>query len=611
MSDRPCIVAEAVAAIIAAAPARVRKRLDRQPTAAQDWSWQKSDSQWLIRAGEETVALTVDATNRIAAAADVTCTCLLSPNCFHVLACVSSLVCVSGTGSASVAGTESVATEELAYAEQANTDAADIEDQVAITAEMRSAAHQTIHAIENVLTTGGRASGLVIQSSLLRAAHQCRARGLIDLSNTVIRISEGIRRLRADDDDTDSGALRRDIVTAILNARDVLRHEQLSVQVVGQVRRSFQPVKLSRLTGVIAEPILTLSGYAGVCVHLIAPDGRWFQVNQLQPGDAALIVRAYRGGIDLGALTLSAEKLSRASLDVQNLTASEDGRLGKGTKTRWAVRSNNGSPERSGKPLDRCERLNSPLSAQVDRAFSDSQRPGDDLVCFVGRIAGPQGGTLLMTEETTSETLRLGIAIDDQHVAFRKNLQLLARAPGMRLRVYGRLRHDSAGLIDALTIEPVNDDSDSPRLVLPDEWHERCHLGLDTLQRHHITRTERFASEVEFGESTSAANQPVVAQPLSRRTLAMVLGGRRAVPPFTSDSHRRDKRRLIQQAQPTAAELLDLLAISSSSETHETHFRSLTLAAAETYLASALKSFQHDGWRKRFVSEASSETEDL
>ena len=110
---------------------------------------------------------------------------------------------------------------------------------------------------------------------------------------------------------------------------------------VGTSRREYNPISVSRLDGWFAEPILTRSGYAGICVHLLAPDGRLFQVNELRPGDASLVMQAYRGGIDLGATTAPGSDLCRQLLAVQNLTAAEDGRLGKGKQTRWAIQHRN------------------------------------------------------------------------------------------------------------------------------------------------------------------------------------------------------------------------------------------------------------------------------
>src|SRR5262245_5182839 len=86
--ERPTIAPELVAAMIEATPDRVRRRLDRTPDAAASWAWKEIDEGWSVDAGGETVRLP---RGRVVAVEQVTCTCLLSPRCFHVLACLTCL----------------------------------------------------------------------------------------------------------------------------------------------------------------------------------------------------------------------------------------------------------------------------------------------------------------------------------------------------------------------------------------------------------------------------------------------------------------------------------------------------------------------------------------
>ena len=90
MDARPSVSSEVLATVIEDAPDRVRRKLDREPGVAADWNWQVSDSVCTIRAGEETVRL--NATNGVIEYVDdVCCSCLLSPRCYHLLACLSVL----------------------------------------------------------------------------------------------------------------------------------------------------------------------------------------------------------------------------------------------------------------------------------------------------------------------------------------------------------------------------------------------------------------------------------------------------------------------------------------------------------------------------------------
>ena len=88
MSPRPSIDAGLAAAVLGGAPARVTKRLDAAPAAAEDWTWTEApDGSWTIEAGGEQVTLQ-PVGGSITAAGQLTCTCLLSPRCFHLLATV-------------------------------------------------------------------------------------------------------------------------------------------------------------------------------------------------------------------------------------------------------------------------------------------------------------------------------------------------------------------------------------------------------------------------------------------------------------------------------------------------------------------------------------------
>ena len=89
MNDvRPTVSPQLLAAAIESAPDRVRRRLDRSPDAAAGWQWLLSGNDWTIDTGGEKVKLPRE---NIHALNQLSCTCLLTPNCFHVLACLTAL----------------------------------------------------------------------------------------------------------------------------------------------------------------------------------------------------------------------------------------------------------------------------------------------------------------------------------------------------------------------------------------------------------------------------------------------------------------------------------------------------------------------------------------
>jgi len=602
MNDRrPNITGELLAAMIDAAPGRVRKRLDREPTAAANWQWTRVGDEWTIVVGEESVRLKADNRQSVMDIEMLACSCLLSPKCFHLLAVVSSL------GIA-----EEVDTEDAVEVEVDADDTAGVD----ITTTMRRAAEQSLRSLEGLLVSGARASGLIVQSSLLRASHQARGEGLVNLSAALIRLTEGIQRLRAADEHADCQSLRRDTIVAIEAAHHLIHADSISADRLGYVRRPFTPNSLKRLTGVVAEPILTLSGYAGVVTHLIGDEGGCYQIVETRPGDAGLINQAYRGGIDLGGTTASAQVISRSRIDVQNLTSSPDGRLGKGTRTRWAIEP---SREIDAEEVSKLQgSWSGRLVDQITRMFDHAEsiemptRGGADLVCVRGHIVGASGKGVLFQPDDSSATLTLGIAMDNAAVKYRQNLQLLARCPGLAIELFARVRLDQAGWIDALSFRPLSDN-----LTFPETWSGRCHLGLDELKRHYFQNTQRFASDTDDRSNQRGVldcdEEPVrytgvdLFPGLQRRCVAAVIGGRGAVGSIGSSTHRRDHARLESRGQRTAADMLNLLATvcaespaatlrGSEKQTHEPFRRPLTLAVIDRYCREFRRHYEREKW---------------
>ncbi len=605
--SRPTITAAFLVKFIEAAPGRVRKRLDQQPDAATTWQWKQSENAWMISTGEETVRLQTDEGKPLEQTEAVSCSCLLSPKCFHLLACLTTL---------NIADETSVMTDQYDEAEKITSQEISSE-QTQVSAAMKQTAQQCLRAIDAVLVSGSRASGLIVQSSLLRAAHQARAEGLVNLSAALIRVTEGIQRLRAGDDHTDCTVLRRDMVATVHAAHALLSNEKIPTASLGYARRPFAPTSIKRVTGVLAEPILTLSGYAGVVTHLIGDDGLFYQVVETRPGDAVLVGQAYRGGIDLGGTTASAQTISRARIDVQNLTSSPDGRLGKGNKTRWAIHPV--ASVNTAETSPHTGRWSAPLEEQVRQVFEHAEqaewlpRGGWDLVSARGTVLGAIGNSVLFQVAESNVRLTLGISIDHQDLPFRENLQLLARCPGLAIEVYGRVRLDRAGWIDALSLRSL-----SAELVLPDSWAGRCHLGLDELKRQYFSNAERYATEVD--ESVNSGEKQKLPMPplrssattdlfpgLEQRCLAMVVGGRGAIGSVGSATHRRDQVRLRSRGQLNAIQMLDHLAIVCAeplmttqpqriSEQTNLPLRPITLAIVDHYCRTARNAYERDKW---------------
>jgi hypothetical protein len=580
-SSRPQISPLLLAEMIESMPGRVRKRLDAEPNVAQGWQWTLEEDRWLVAAGEETVELRSER-GVIASREHLRCSCLLAPKCFHVVACISVLSTVLSSAATNVDEDQAdlKATESASESTEEATEQAASDPQMVVTDEMRTAARLAQSAVAAVLRVGASRTGLLVQSSVLRAAHQCRESGLIALGNTLLRIVEGSGRLRSNRETADASALRDDLASALATSLAVIKQASAPKWLVGQARRTFDPIDVRKLEGACAEPILTLSGYAGVCVYLqgsLQGGDDLFTINELRPGDSQLVLQAYGGGIDLGTVAIDARRLCRSSLAVQNLTASSDGRLGKGKSTRWAIQSNRGATSRF-----REGRFALPLEEQIQHVFqrslmSEAQRHGGwDLVAFDAVVIGPRGAGVLVQVDQVNAPWRLMIAIDDAQLAYRENLSLLARCPGMPMRCIGRLRLGAAGEVDLIAIAPLassSTDTDPnveaasegrPNMAFPPQWEGVCNVGLDRLQRQHFVGIQRWSDETTFGDDKSRQDAPGDGlDSLRRRLNGLAIGGRVAVPALGSSTHRREQRRLQQSYQTTAAQLLEVLAISA------------------------------------------------
>ncbi len=557
---RPKITPFFLSQLVEQAPGRVRKRFDSEPAIADSWNWTRVENVWTVQANEETVRLQSPG-GVLSSLDDVSCSCLMSPKCFHILSCCSCLPLEHSPVD------EEPTEQPLAGAESNLLKNLDVESRmVEVSEAMRASALLVRQSLSSVLRVGARNAGILLQSGLLRAGHSCRASDLYALSNTMLRIAEGVQRFRQQSDEADSLALKEDVASALFACHSLLNQRAIPKWIVGQPRRVFESLDVRKLNGIFAEPILTRSGFAGVTVYLQDPSkGGLHTVNDLRTGDASLIRQAYRGGIELGGITLEAKALCRSTFAVQELTVSEDGRLGKGKSTRWAT-----AKRECNDPLSD-GRFAASINVQLERLFSwmntpNEQRPGGwDLVALTGTVMGTHGSSILVGVEGSDRPWRLGIIIDSPELEYRHNLELIARCPRLQLRCLVRVREAAPYCADLLAIANVQsniaESQVAPRLELPKDWEGICNTGLDRLERHFIRGTERWSEEIALaGEYVSFDMNTKYTTPLERRLVGMVLGGRDAIPILGSKSHRRDCTQFKKLMLPMGAYLLDLLA---------------------------------------------------
>ncbi|MCA9196283.1 MAG: hypothetical protein KDA87_02055 [Planctomycetales bacterium] len=559
MSDRPKVDAAILSEIIDGAPDRIRRRLDRDPGAANQWQWALANGDCVtVQAGNETVHLAFPVVTTLS---QVKCSCLLSPHCFHIVACLTLLEIESTAGRNMDMDTDSVADSRDASPSVSSEESA--VELVQPSIEQISAASELTHSLDQLLQTGVLGAGVVVQSNFLRAIHQCRSVGLYRAAALSLRLVTGVRQVRQRTPDADLDQLAKDLVETL---QTVFRIANAPVESywIGTARRRYFPVNPGRLHGLLAEPILTRSGFAGVAVYFLAEDSKIYSVSNVRPGDAQVCRHAYQGGIDFGGIVEPAKRMSRSQYLGAELTASIDGRLGQGSKIKVVRQGDSSWSEPA-----IANRFAIPLEEQIDRIDrlgstpTDARPAGWDFVFLRAEVLGASGPELVIQPEASDSNLRLAVAIDSPDLEFRHNLEMLSHAPGMTVSFIGRMQPEDPAVVLALAMgvdarNHVESESDDcvPRLELNEDWLGRVNLGLDLMKRHRLLHG-LLRAHVLDERQTDCWEDPL--SPLRRRWIAMLLGGWIRQADANHQSVRHDVNLLQQSGFAAGAELLDAL----------------------------------------------------
>lgn len=552
-SRRPSISPGVLSAILSAAPERLQKKLDREPRAADAWEWTESNSGWTIKANEETVTIP---TQTIADIAQVQCSCLLSPRCFHVLAVLNTIQIES---SPSKDHAEEVS---QAFAETMS-EVAGQQNQPVEKLDLSPAQHSAIHlmfeSIAGVLSSGLRAAGSVQQSRLLRAIHECRSEGLYRLSAGGLRVMNSLRSLRDHHDGFSSAEAASDLHEVLEVCLRLQRQSEPVIQWIGIARRNFEPVQSLKLHSMFCEPLLTRSGYSGVVTWLIGDDGWIGSVSDVQPGNAKRIPQAWQSGVTLAGLSISHRELSQKCLLISRATRSVDGRLGGGESARAVVIDGQGW---DAAPI--VAKFSVPLAEQIRTAFlrqaeSDYLAPaGTDLLFFTAMVIGYSEFDLIVRPTDSDIPLKLAIAIDDDSLSFRSSLQTLSRAPGLTIRCIGRIDFRAPGRILLLAIAPevISNSSETGAPLLTTSSSERVYsIGLNGVTRAHLSKAEPHPVLLQAVAAMTTSIDHYD-DSLERWLRAIAVGGRHAIPHSLMTSASQDSARLKADLRPVSATLL-------------------------------------------------------
>jgi hypothetical protein len=401
----------------------------------------------------------------------------------------------------------------------------------------------------------------------------------------------------------------------VLATAQALRHSRgVHAQWIGTARRAYADIGSLSLSGLFTEPVVSAGGYAGAVTYLVDDNGVIWSLGDVAPGGVERCLMAYVTSRDLGEVSVDPRTLCRSGLYLQQATAAANRRLGTGQ--RLSASDADGS-RWSDPPLWRL--WETPFETQLDRCWAardappENRRAGDDFVFLRCTVMGAHQDTLLLatdSREPKADSLVLRGVAPSAHaeLAYRRNLGVLARSPGVTLLVIGRIVFSRPRTLQVLAVGTPPDDAalhlpvgappDDAGLHLPDEWTGRVNLGLDRLQSSHIRRSSGVT--VANSSPPRGGNGHVdPLDPLERRLRQILLGGSSTLAPSTWSGFARDEALLSSAHMPTAVNLLRQLReaplAEADAQTRRTHLAQAWLTA-RTYLTAAQTRLQRLSW---------------
>lgn len=538
------------------APARLVRKLDKNPQIARSWSWEEGAEGKTTVATDRGETVTLRPISGVLSAAEqVSCTCLLTPRCLHVLAVVTSLDVAEPSGP--------IAAQKAPPTESEPTE-------VELTDGQRKAAQAAWIAATAVVESGALGAGALTQAELLRAAHSCRGAGLYRLSSAGVRVFRSIRELKERSAAFSLSRLSSDLsemleCSYILSNDGQRRGQPLPHSLIGTARRRYEEAGSLHLFGLLSEPVVAAGGYAGVVTYLCDSDGRVFTTADVKPGPPSRASTAYSAPVSVGDVCSPHRDLCRQVLYLQHAKTSHDGRLSAGAKVK-AVRGGSSSWSDQGPSA----LFDAPLADQMERVARAvalppaERRAGADLLFLTGEVVGAsRAGVVLAVRSGQAQKplITLRAPSDHSFLEFNRNLERLGRLRGLPVRVAGRVQMDRPRWLTALALAPgLSDERSTPSLRLPTHWEGRVNMGLDPLQGAHI----EGAGAQHPGIEPADGSEPNPLELLRRRLDRMAIGGRATLPPEAREALEAEAARLRHAMMPSAAQLLRTLAESAN-----------------------------------------------
>src|SRR6266704_3949128 len=589
------------ATLLAAAPGRVRRRLDTDPDMAARWAWERDGAAWVVRAGTETVRIETEteaAASVVSAAEQLSCSCLLAPRCVHLLAVVAVLDPCDPEPETAAEPAGPPAEAEFAAAEAAGPGSMAIAEAgaqprvgaetpaVQLTPRQRAAATLAWRTGAQLLVTGASAAGAVLRGDLLRAAHACQEAGLHRLGAAAVRVATGVRDLATARPEFELARLAEDVAELLAVAWRLdaemtpdggapkahapapppAARPAPTLADIGVGRRHYEPVGTLRLHGLASEAVAATSGYAGVVTWLVDASGRVWSVSDVAPGPPSRAAAAYGSAVRLGQLALQHSELGRGTIIAQRASASADGRLGSGGGV-TAVRTGPSSWDDAALSARWAE----PLEDQLTRAWGLQELPvgerpaSADLLFLQVAACGPAPGGLALAVSNSRRRLEvLGVAPSAHaELAYLPNLRRLAEQ-AVPLRLLARVRANRPRTVALLA-------ASSPALQLPADWAGRVNLGLDRLTRSHFrTSSPAPRPSTEDGMAAPATHfsqldlTEAPLEALRRVALRLLIGGRATLGAVAARTLEVEAARLRRAELPSAAAQIERLAAAGT-----------------------------------------------
>ena len=148
-----------------------------------------------------------------------------------------------------------------------------------------------------------------------------------------------------------------------------------------------------------------------------------------------------------------AKQLARGLYLGTDLTASEDGRLGRGKGIKIVEQGQSTWQAESIQA-----RFRRPLPEQWNAVYAQAGEPADarpagwDFVFVAGTIAGAVGAQVIFKPSQDTQPVRLAIENESELLCFRENLRMLSHAPGLRVQVIGRMNLQEPRIVSPLAV---------------------------------------------------------------------------------------------------------------------------------------------------------------